>query len=158
MDCIYCNRQISNIGSLTAHQQSCKLNPNRISHNHSPKAGQQKGCKSWNKGKTFKVKNSVILVESGEYKNRGECTIRKHVKRYLIYKNGHFCEICKNSVWNNKPIPLVCDHIDGDYSNSELSNFRLICCNCDAQTDTYKSKNNGHGRGYDREYRRKQSQ
>ena len=55
-----------------------------------------------------------------------------------------------------KPVPLVCDHISGNSSDNEIENFRLVCCNCDAQLPTFKSKNRGNGRSYDRNYRRKQ--
>ena len=41
-------------------------------------------------------------------------------------------------------------------SDNEIENFRLVCCNCDAQLPTFKSKNRGNGRSYDRNYRRKQ--
>ena len=37
--------------------------------------------------------------------------------------------------------PLVVDHIDGDSTNHSVSNFRLVCGNCDTQLPTYKSKN-----------------
>lgn len=67
-------------------------------------------------------------------------------KRYLKYKNGHKCTTCNRKTWNNKPIPLVLDHIDGNSDNWYTKNLRLICCNCDAQTPTYKSKNKGNGR------------
>lgn len=52
MNCIFCKRIINNKGSLTAHQKVCKLNPNKIKFNRSPKAGRQKGCVAWNKGRT----------------------------------------------------------------------------------------------------------
>lgn len=51
------------------------------------------------------------------------------------------CELCKNKEWAGKPIPLEVDHINGDHSNNELENLRLLCPNCHAQTDTYCSKN-----------------
>lgn len=98
-----------------------------------------------------KIYNSIELIESGEIKNRDEVVIRRHIKRYLIHKHGHKCQICENTEWMGKPIPLICDHIDGDSTNSDISNFRNICANCDAQTDTFKSKNRGKGRKYDRE-------
>lgn len=56
------------------------------------------------------------------------------------YKN-HKCEICNNTLWNNLPIPLELDHIDGNPYNHKLENLRLICPNCHAQTPTYRSKN-----------------
>jgi hypothetical protein len=50
MNCLFCNRAISNKGSLKAHEMVCKDNPNRIQHYRSQKSGRQKGCKAWNKG------------------------------------------------------------------------------------------------------------
>ena len=72
-------------------------------------------------------------------------------RKYLLETKGHVCEICTTKEWLNKPIPLVCDHIDGDSDNNNLSNLRMICCNCDAQTDFYKGKNRGRGRAYRRQ-------
>lgn len=51
------------------------------------------------------------------------------------------CSICKNIEWCGKPIPLQLDHINGDSSNNNLDNLRLLCPNCHAQTDTYCGKN-----------------
>ena len=110
-----------------------------------------KGLAPWNKGlEQDLAQMSTELIKSGTYKNLSEQSIRKHVKRYLIATNGHCCSICNITNWNNKLVPLVCDHIDGNSNNSELNNFRLVCCNCDAQLPTYKSKNRGNGRVYDR--------
>lgn len=72
-------------------------------------------------------------------------------KRYLIEQSEGSCQICKLSLWNGKPMPLVIDHINGNSEDGALSNLRVICNNCDAQTDFYKSKNNGNGRAKRRE-------
>lgn len=108
----------------------------------------------WNKGlsdpKAY-ILNSVSLVERGEHLKLHEATARKHVKRYLIHKNGHRCEICGVEEWMGQPVPLVIDHKDGDTRNNNVENFQIVCCNCDAQLPTYKSKNK-KGRKYDREY------
>ena len=65
----------------------------------------------------------------------------KFIKFYLIYKRGHKCECCNNTLWNNKPIPLDCHHIDGDYLNNHPNNLQLLCKNCHGLTDNYGAKN-----------------
>jgi len=70
----------------------------------------------------------------------------KGLKTYLLLTRENVCSVCKGSTWNNLPIPLETDHINGDYSNNSDDNLRLICPNCHSQTDTYKGKNVGKGR------------
>lgn len=147
--CIYCSKEISNKGSLVAHEMSCKHNPNKIKHKKSINAGQKKGCIPWNKNKKFQQKSTqriINLIESGEYKNHSDNNIRKVIKQYLIHKNGHKCMICGFSNWLNSKIPLVTDHIDGNAENNEIENFRIICNNCDATLPTFKGRNKGGGR------------
>ena len=67
-------------------------------------------------------------------------------KRYLAETRGYKCEECGLSEWNNKPIVLDLDHIDGNAANNIKENLRLICHNCDSQLDTYKSKNKNSAR------------
>lgn len=74
------------------------------------------------------------------------------MRRYLLQTRGHKCASCGLETWQNNPIPLTMDHIDGDSSNNSLPNLRLICCNCDALSSTYKGRNKGKGKG--RAYRR----
>ncbi len=77
---------------------------------------------------------------------KGEVNSNKALRKYMIEKDGHKCQICEETVWNNKEIPLVLDHMDGNSYNNLPVNLRMICPNCDAQTETYKGKNKGKGR------------
>jgi hypothetical protein len=64
--------------------------------------------------------------------------------RIRLIKEGvklNCCEICNLSEWNNLPIPLELNHIDGNSHNHILSNLEIICPNCHAQTSTYRGKN-----------------
>ena len=87
------------------------------------------------------VKDKIENSGQFPYDKRLNDTDRKVVRRYLEETVGHKCAICGGEVWNNKPIPLVTDHIDGDSTNHSVDNLRLLCPNCDAQTETYKSRN-----------------
>ncbi len=71
---------------------------------------------------------------------------RKTLKKWLIKKRGHRCEVCQNTEWMGHPIPLELHHIDGNASNDLPINLELECPNCHAQTPTAKGKNRGNGR------------
>lgn len=64
-------------------------------------------------------------------------------KNWLIStgQKKHICEECGLSIWNTKPIPIELHHVDGDSTNNEISNLKILCPNCHAQTENYKSKN-----------------
>jgi hypothetical protein len=76
-------------------------------------------------------------------KARGE--IANPLRRYLKEKFLQ-CSSCGISEWNNRPITLEIEHIDGNWSNNKEDNLTLICPNCHSQTDTYRAKNKGKGR------------
>jgi len=78
-----------------------------------------------------------------EYLQKGS-TIHSYKLKIKLLNNGVFnpiCSSCNLSEWLSKPISLELDHIDGDNTNNELSNLRLLCPNCHAFTPTYRGRN-----------------
>lgn len=53
----------------------------------------------------------------------------------------HKCEKCNLSEWQGDKIPLELHHIDGKKYNHLIENLQLLCPNCHALTDNYRSKN-----------------
>lgn len=86
--------------------------------------------------------NKKLLLE-GKLSDKNRQRIKKTM---LLLGIKNECSICKIKNWLGKPLPFILDHIDGDSQNNFLSNLRLICSNCDSQTENYKAKNIGHGR------------
>lgn len=71
-----------------------------------------------------------------------------YIKKYLRQKFGNKCSVCGWAKTNIKTgqVPLVADHIDGNWRNNVEGNLRLVCPNCDALSPTYAGLNRGNGR------------
>lgn len=74
--------------------------------------------------------------------------VSSYVKRYLRRKFGNKCCLCRWSKINPKSglVPLVADHINGNWRNNTENNLRLICPNCDSLNPTYAALNKGNVR------------
>ena len=86
-------------------------------------------------------KNQYHYTPSNGKTIRSQSNFKKNLikEEKLINK----CAICNiEPIWNNKPLILHLDHINGDHHNNDLSNLRLVCPNCHSQTDTYTGRNN----------------
>lgn len=81
-----------------------------------------------------------------EWLTEGKFPGKLSLRQYLTETHGYKCSCCGISEWNNKPITLDVDHIDGNPYNDNPSNLRYLCPNCHSQTPTYKAKNKGSGR------------
>ncbi len=76
--------------------------------------------------------------------------VTNQIKRFLREKFNNKCHLCDWSEVNlkTKVVPLVADHIDGNWRNNTEANLRLICPNCDALNPTFAGSNKGNGRPF----------
>lgn len=82
---------------------------------------------------------------ASEYLHK-DSKIQSHKLKEKLIRDGikeAKCEICKNHMWMNKPIPLELDHINGDHFDNRLENLQILCPTCHAQQPTNSGKNKG---------------
>ncbi len=98
------------------------------------------GC-GINKKKRFDGVQSIDIKEILEGKHPQYQSNKLRIRLIREGYKEHKCEICNNSTWNDMPISLELNHIDGNRHNHLLDNLEIICPNCHAQTETYRAKN-----------------
>jgi 5-methylcytosine-specific restriction endonuclease McrA len=67
----------------------------------------------------------------------------QHYKNYMLCNDiwEYKCQCCGISEYNNKPIILEIDHINGFREDNRPENLRLLCKNCHSIQDTSHGKN-----------------
>ena len=64
----------------------------------------------------------------------------KDIKRRILSERGHVCECCGFTEWMGQPIPLELEHVSGNNRDNSRENLKLLCCNCHAQTSTWRNR------------------
>lgn len=103
----------------------------------------------WNKGLTqlehpslqkasesLRIPDTEVFTLNGHQLDSG-----KIAKRLLNHYNWpNVCSICGLDSWQNKPITLDLDHINGNNRDNSFENLQLLCPNCHRQTPTWGNK------------------
>lgn len=87
----------------------------------------------WKKGK-----------EIGYY-NDANKTLHPYIREYLMERSNCKCEKCRWGEMNlyTNLVPLQVHHIDGDATNNNEDNLKVLCPNCHSLTSNYGSNNRG---------------
>lgn len=84
-----------------------------------------------------KIPLENILIKNSNYS-------RTHLKPRLIKENIIKYECAECGIipfWNNVPLTLVLDHINGISNDNSIENLRFLCPNCNSQTETFAGRN-----------------
>ena len=78
----------------------------------------------------------------------GSTASNQHITNLLIntLHKPYKCAVCGIDTWNNKPLTLELDHIDGNSSNNEIDKLRFLWPNCHSQTDTFRGRSINTGK------------
>lgn len=75
---------------------------------------------------------------------KGDQRNTQSLKKRLI-KEGLAKDECSECgqlpLWNNKPLVLQLDHINGDNTDNRIENLRILCPHCHSQTETWSGRN-----------------
>lgn len=69
-------------------------------------------------------------------------------RKIVLKEQDNKCLICGTEQWQDKPLKLHLDHIDGHTQNNSRENLRFLCPNCHSQTPTYCQSGDRKGKLY----------
>jgi predicted restriction endonuclease len=68
---------------------------------------------------------------------------RSYLKKKILLKGllDYHCQFCGIDSWQDQPLSLHLDHVNGNRFDNRLENLRFLCPNCHSQTPTFAGKN-----------------
>ncbi len=129
--------------SISMAQAAAKL---KLHFNSFKKRAIELNCYKTNEaGKGIKkISSRKIPIEEIIFENKHPEYQTFKLKNRLINENykKNQCEKCgQRNKWKGHNLEMVLDHIDGNRTNHTLSNLRMLCPNCNSQTETFCGRN-----------------
>lgn len=92
-----------------------------------------------NSGRKFnRISQSFAQMVNNPNSCRG--SIKKAILKENLLENK--CSICyQEPIFNEKPLVMILDHINGIRNDNRLENLRFVCPNCNSQLDTFSGRN-----------------
>lgn len=156
---IYCSLSCSNVGRAVKNEAAYLRDPKKCLLCQEPipydKRFDNKYCSSscsatannLRRPKKPKPPNKSLHNQMMERFHAGILTKRPSIRKALIETRGNKCSKCGlNPIWENSPLIMTVEHIDGNAGNNSPENLCLLCPNCHSQTPTFCGKNIGNGR------------
>lgn len=82
------------------------------------------------------TKELIICENSNVTRN----TLKSYVLKHNLIEN--VCRDCGlTNLWNDKPLVLHIEHINGINNDNRIENLAFLCPNCHSQTNTYAGRN-----------------
>lgn len=124
---------ISNVGGNIATLKK-RLKEEKICFDHIPEGRNSNGVRK--RGGGIAPPLCEVMTVNSKYS-------RSSLKKRLL-DEGLLKDVCyecgQPSVWNEKRLVLVLDHINGARNDNRIENLRMLCPNCNSQTDTFAGK------------------
>lgn len=105
-----------------------------LNTSHFSKENQFSGLRSWIRTKTYEDKE--IFIKNSKVSS---LTVRRRARKTLLPYKCNGCGV--SNTYNNLPLNLELDHINGTHNDNRIVNLRWMCPNCHSQTENFGSKN-----------------